>query len=178
MAAVDSEIESRNSFLKTINYFSYDKYLESNLWESIKSRLPRVLHCELCGNNEDLIWHHERYDANVLIGDFDLSKPYGKLSRVCKPCHQVIHFDGKRFVKMKECRSRALAIKETTKELQNIARHHIRMKKMLVLKQDDGVKEIFQTIAEEERRQCDLLQKIFEQQKEKIVKSKTEKLKA
>lgn len=77
--------------LKELGFFSYRRYMRSNLWRSIRRRKikqdgPFCAACSCIG--EDV--HHRSYSRAVLRGD-DLSQ----LILLCRACHRSIEFDEK-----------------------------------------------------------------------------------
>lgn len=110
---------ARNLFLRKRGYASYEDYLQSEVWKSIKAAvLDRTPKCEVCTGDASII-HHAKYSASTL---FDSDDP--ALVSMCNGCHQLIEFanDGKkldwsevndkllRLLTRRECFDRAKAL--------------------------------------------------------------------
>lgn len=67
---------------------SYQKYLETPLWKSIKKRVfdLRGKYCEGCGTDRNIHVHHSVYSQRVLNG-----QSLNGLRVVCGSCHEKIH---------------------------------------------------------------------------------------
>lgn len=89
----------RDRNLKTLGFENYEEYLQSDLWNWIRSCLAKggpTSHCECCRTHTGLSWHHRDYSIPVLVGNFSNVNNRGVV-RVCSECHLAIHSDGKRW---------------------------------------------------------------------------------
>ena len=70
---------------------NYNKYLQSDKWNSIKEKvLRRDNHiCQECGNTDKLIVHHKTYEHI-----FKEAKYLDDLVILCKECHWKVHSPG------------------------------------------------------------------------------------
>lgn len=78
----------RNEILKSMGFDSYEKYLESNIWLGIKTKvfLQKGNVC-ICCKNPTTILHHRMYDENTLNGlSIEMIVP------ICNNCHKFIEF--------------------------------------------------------------------------------------
>lgn len=75
--------------LKSLGFLSYELYLQSDLWRSIRRRVLErdQQKCCLCDEKAKQV-HHKRYDLATLKGN-DLSQ----LFSLCRDCHRTIEFD-------------------------------------------------------------------------------------
>lgn len=66
----------------------YAKYLESDLWKSIRKRVLDQYNsvCEGCKSTKNIQVHHTVYNEKILSGESLLG-----LRVVCKTCHETIH---------------------------------------------------------------------------------------
>ncbi len=81
----------RDAILLSMGYTSYQQYLVSPLWISIRAR-AREAHgtkCRLC-QSIAVVMHHTTYCQDVLLG-LDL----GGLVPLCDRCHYKVEFDNK-----------------------------------------------------------------------------------
>lgn len=84
---------ARNRKLRKNGFSSYQKYLKSDQWKSVKlkwqkKRAQKSIYwskCNCCGTNENLILHHLRY------GKIGSSCKLGGIVPVCMRCHNEIH---------------------------------------------------------------------------------------
>jgi hypothetical protein len=95
-------LTARDAFLESIGFDSYEIYLQSDLWNWIRSNLllGEFSHlCCCCGTGVGLVWHHRSYSPAVMVGNFSNS-PFGSIFeqqlmfpivRICLPCHSCIH---------------------------------------------------------------------------------------
>ena len=77
--------------LRDLGYESYDSYLRSPKWHSIRERTMATTwyKCECCGRWAEEV-HHRDYRPRVLAGE-DL----GPLVALCRPCHRYVEYDDK-----------------------------------------------------------------------------------
>ena len=80
---------SRNKRLRSMGFKSYQEYLSSDLWKTIRERvLERDQYlCRICGDKARVA-HHTNYNNKTLCGD-----SIGGLISVCYKCHGLIEFD-------------------------------------------------------------------------------------
>jgi hypothetical protein len=75
--------------LKHLGFQSYQEYLQSDLWKSIRERVlvrdNRI--CKACNAQANTV-HHLIYNFKVLSGEFD-----DALVALCIDCHKRIEFD-------------------------------------------------------------------------------------
>ncbi len=79
---------ARNHLLRQMGYSSYEEYLNSPLWASVRAAALK-LHgrkCLICGKKHQCI-HHRSYSRKVLEG-LDLSA----LAPLCLDCHRRVEF--------------------------------------------------------------------------------------
>lgn len=90
----------RDANLRLMGFESYEEYLESDLWNWIRSRILISVadKCECCLTTTGLSLHHRNYSLPVLCGNF--SNVHHKIVRVCSECHRAIHTDGKRWFEL------------------------------------------------------------------------------
>lgn len=82
---------ARDALLLMMGYLSYQAYLKSALWASIREKvLADAKECHLCRDVPTQI-HHTRYDRPTLLG-----RSYKYLIPICVPCHRFIEFQGPR----------------------------------------------------------------------------------
>ena len=81
-----SPYRERDATLARLGYESYQSYLGSQLWASIKAKAIRKSkgRCSRCRSMKGIQVHHRAYDEKTLIGD-DLRS----LSVVCGRCHLI-----------------------------------------------------------------------------------------
>lgn len=86
------DYQQRNRILKEMGFESYDEYLRSELWNSIRFRLIRSkgFTCECCGKRASQV-HHSMYRKENLTG-----QSLRGMKAVCRDCHRLIEFDGDR----------------------------------------------------------------------------------
>lgn len=86
----------RDVNLRLMGFQSYADYLQSAVWEWVRSQLlqdERFASCLVCGSCSGLQWHHRTYSFPVLIGNFS-SVDAGPIIRLCSECHcEVAHKD-------------------------------------------------------------------------------------
>lgn len=77
--------------LRDWGYDSYDEYLRSSQWQSIRGRKLAAAgyKCECCGRRAEEV-HHRDYRPRVLAGE-DLMP----LVALCRTCHRKVEFDDK-----------------------------------------------------------------------------------
>lgn len=82
-----SSYTDRDALLVTMGYRSYEAYLASELWRSIRDRaIKRDKHCVVCGGEIECV-HHESYANDVLRG-----ANIRPLKSLCHDCHKVVEF--------------------------------------------------------------------------------------
>ena len=79
----------RNTELKRLGYSSYEEYLRSELWKTIRDRVfkKRGRHCTLCPSPADVV-HHQTYSKRVLTGH-----KICDLLPMCRRCHSSVEYD-------------------------------------------------------------------------------------
>lgn len=81
----------RNLKLSELGYRTYAEYLASDDWDAVrKRRLRKRPNCLLCEAPATQV-HHMDYGFETLLG----LKPF-ELVSLCRKCHRLIEFDGKR----------------------------------------------------------------------------------
>lgn len=86
--------EKRERNLKILGFVSYQAYLRSELWKSIRQqKLASVGKCEICLVNKTQCVHHLDYSMNTLKG-----LKLHRLVCLCNECHKRVEFnsDGKK----------------------------------------------------------------------------------
>ena len=80
--------QSRMYALVTLGFKSYQEYLDSDLWKSIRSKVFKVKGdaCYYCGLPATEI-HHNRYHVRDLTG-----RKLKYLDPICRSCHKEIEF--------------------------------------------------------------------------------------
>jgi hypothetical protein len=98
----------RNAILNKIGFKSYQNYLDSDLWKSIRNLfLKDNPYCYGCGEKADTV-HHSSYTKKNLIGvDFQFLYP------VCNNCHHKSEFNGKIKLFPKQATSKLKEIRKT-----------------------------------------------------------------
>jgi hypothetical protein len=87
---LDKIYGKRKSALRRLGFNSYDSYLKSKLWASIKIRLNRKHNnkkCRFCSNPR-YAYHHLKYNYPILKGKASALK---WIIPTCKKCHSLIH---------------------------------------------------------------------------------------
>jgi ribosomal protein S14 len=81
--------QKRNRRLEKLGYESYEEYLQSNLWNSIRSRVMTrdQQKCRICGGRASNV-HHWGYREPTLLGKCLL-----ELWALCRKCHLFIEFE-------------------------------------------------------------------------------------
>ena len=81
----------RDIILKRNGYKSYEEFLSSDYWKSIKRKVKtgkykkRYSHCWLCGSKEYIQLHHENY--RWILTKFELRS----IRSLCRCCHEKVH---------------------------------------------------------------------------------------
>src|SRR5438874_8725109 len=85
---MSNEYLERNALLKELGYLSYQAYLASSLWYSIRARAYQFhgSSCRLCGARAEVI-HHRGYGRAVMLG-----KSLNQLVPLCHACHQEVEY--------------------------------------------------------------------------------------
>lgn len=80
----------RHAALTLLGFDTYDAYLASELWATIRTRiLARDGHkCLACGKKAHSV-HHVTYAKSVMSGQDD-----AQLMSICRGCHKAIEFTG------------------------------------------------------------------------------------
>lgn len=100
----------RNYNLSRLGYASYDQYLNSDLWKSIKDRkLSERPMCDLCLCKASMV-HHQCYSQNVLKGN-----NLQKLHSLCKKCHYIVEFENGKKLPFGRAVAKYRRIKKTVK---------------------------------------------------------------
>lgn len=83
------EYEKRDGILMTMGFWSYRRYLRSDLWASIKAAKMDSAgwKCELCGESAQCI-HHTSYSKKTLTG-----KNLRGMLAICRACHYHVEHD-------------------------------------------------------------------------------------
>lgn len=80
---------NRNRVLAKMGFASYQDYLKSDLWRSIREKvLSTSGGCKKCGKQAECV-HHLDYSKQTLNGE-----RLNKLVKLCNKCHYSIEFDG------------------------------------------------------------------------------------
>lgn len=82
----------RPAILKRHGFASYEGYLQSGTWKSIRSRVFRLkgIHCVCCESMAEQV-HHSEYTAENMFNVSD-SAIRETLFPVCDDCHRIVHF--------------------------------------------------------------------------------------
>lgn len=79
----------RQQSLSLLGFASYDEYLKSELWLTIKSVvLTQNPRCQICAKRKAYTAHHVSYTVAVLAG-----RDMGQLVACCRGCHKHIEFE-------------------------------------------------------------------------------------
>jgi len=121
-----SAYQKRDAVCRRIGYFSYDAYLRSPLWSTIRLRVLNrdMFLCRCCGNRATQV-HHNRYEVKVLKGE-----SVEGLRSLCDKCHHRIEFEGN---EKRSLTAAATKCRELTKAGDVV---HKQMKKYLKKKQN------------------------------------------
>lgn len=90
------EYQDRDARLLDMGFASYDAYLKSDLWVSVRAKLFELakahdkVQCRICGFTGNLIWHHMNYRLSTLVGNCLISVD---VSLLCLDCHALVEFD-------------------------------------------------------------------------------------
>lgn len=105
-------IEERDENVRLLGFSDYASYLQSDLWEHVKSTLGPRNYCCCCSSSSGLAWHHRSYTIPILVGNFSnnnkasnaIDAPVdcgfgtivthllaGAIVRICNDCHSLIH---------------------------------------------------------------------------------------
>ena len=90
--------DERDAVLLSLGFGCYGDYLQSSLWEWIRSSLhgePKSSECLCCGSRTGLTWHHRSYELQVLVGNFSNASQI--IIRLCCDCHEIIHRENGRW---------------------------------------------------------------------------------
>jgi hypothetical protein len=92
--------ESRAHVLRLLGFSSYQDYLSSELWKSVRERVfaDKGRKCFMCGLAASQV-HHNRYHRNDFLG-----KRTKYLNPVCGSCHVGIEFDGEKKRTLKQAK--------------------------------------------------------------------------
>lgn len=107
-----SPFSERDKNIKTLGFACYADYLQSDLWDWIKTCLKNgsVAACECCKSTSGLAWHHREYSIPVLIGNFSNTGGDRPIVRVCAECHAAIHRSGNQWLSMPEADLRCIEL--------------------------------------------------------------------
>jgi len=81
----------RDAILRVNGYSSYDEFLRSDYWRSIKLKVKQPKykgnydHCWICRTSENLDLHHENY--RYLLTKHELRS----IKALCRGCHNLVH---------------------------------------------------------------------------------------
>jgi hypothetical protein len=103
----------RDDVIRSIGFESYADYLQSALWEWVKTTLlddPSSNRCLCCGSRTGLVWHHRDYRIELLVGNFSNWPPI--IVRLCNDCHRAIHGDEKQWFEMEIVDERLRELRE------------------------------------------------------------------
>lgn len=79
----------RHDKLLALGFESYNDYLQTPEWKSIRSiKLSKQPDCPLCQNSANQV-HHMSYDTETLLGFKE-----HRLVALCSSCHKDIEYDG------------------------------------------------------------------------------------
>ncbi len=102
----------RDEALRLLGFESYADYLQSDLWDWIRSNLknePASNECYCCRSKTGLSWHHKCYSLRVLVGNF--SNCPAVVVRLCRECHYAIHREGEKWLERDVVDSRLMELK-------------------------------------------------------------------
>lgn len=74
--------------LRELGFKSYQQYLISELWATIRAQVLFDAVCRVCKSDATEV-HHMSYKHHVMLG-----KDLSKLIPICQTCHKHIEFDG------------------------------------------------------------------------------------
>lgn len=81
--------KNRTQNLLELSFYSYQEYLDSDLWNEIRQRVLKFANykCRCCGKKAECV-HHSSYSIAVLKG-----KNLKKLIALCNDCHKNGEFE-------------------------------------------------------------------------------------
>lgn len=93
---------ARNKLLKHLGFESYEAYLASDLWKSIRERVMKKdgFKCRICGDRAVLV-HHNLYRRRELLG-----QSIKGMRSLCSRCHKDIEFSDGAKVSLPEASNR------------------------------------------------------------------------
>ncbi len=128
------DYHQRNATLLTLGFKSYDEYLCSELWESIRLKAFETFGywCKVC-HERAYVLHHTNYSLELLNGDTVVG-----LVPLCNRCHHIIEFDGDdNKVSLQEANRRLVCYlhpKKTTKVIRKPKNKNISIVRKLIQK--------------------------------------------
>ena len=141
-----SSYQDRNSTLKELGYSSYQEYLNSDFWKSLRDRLLAFykFKCRACRKPTHTI-HHVSYDRDTLLG---VNTRF--LVPLCGGCHLKVEFsiDGdkltlkKAYVKYKK----HIQIRKSIAKKVNSSKGRKRQKYLDWLKRTGQIKKMFEVL--------------------------------
>lgn len=81
----------RDAILRVNGYSSYDEFLRSDYWKSIRLKVKQAKyrctydHCWICRTVENIELHHENY--RYLLTKYELRS----IRSLCRNCHKLVH---------------------------------------------------------------------------------------
>lgn len=98
----------RSRALKKLGFATYQQYLQSPLWAEIRERVLRRSgwKCFACKGVATQV-HHKKYTIRTLSGAETRT-----LAAICRPCHQLIEFDGEQKVDLRKANWRLQNIRD------------------------------------------------------------------
>lgn len=85
---VRSVYSARDRRLRLLGFASYQQYLQSDLWKSIRGRvLAKQPECRICRLRKATEIHHRSYKTEYLTGE-----KTSQLIPICRSCHESIEF--------------------------------------------------------------------------------------
>lgn len=89
-ASASDERQAFVAALARLGFGSYQQYLASPLWQSIRQRVfeKKGRTCLSCGTNRATEVHHRQYDVATLRGE-----TLKHLDPICGHCHEISHGD-------------------------------------------------------------------------------------
>lgn len=100
----------RSDILRKIGYRSYQEYLKSDLWSSIRANMLNMYpYCYVCGDHATQV-HHANYLKKTLLG-----RDYTDLYTLCSRCHFKSEFKSKT--------GKKLGVKQARQKMRQMKRH-------------------------------------------------------
>jgi hypothetical protein len=111
------EYEERNEILKSLGFYSYQEYIDSDLWSIIRKEILSrdACFCRICGKRGYEV-HHFTYSKDILLG-----KRPEALITLCRDCHQHLEYDEKIKKPLRQCQRDLLERVTRTKMIKGIS---------------------------------------------------------